>query len=65
MIQKIRTKQDLVKALNQSELKFLEEREIVSDQDIRALTDKIRTLIRNQKRIHVSIVERLPSKTTI
>jgi hypothetical protein len=64
MIQKIKTKQDLLKALNQSEFKFLEEREIVSDQDIRALTVKIKTLIRNQKRIHVSIVERVPSKTS-
>jgi hypothetical protein len=64
MMQKIRTKQDLAKALNQSDVKFLEEREIVSDQDIRALTDKIKTLIRNKKRIHISIVERVPSKTT-
>jgi hypothetical protein len=62
MVQKIKTKQDFVKALSQPDLKFLEEREIVSDQDIRALTDKIKTLIRNQKRIHVSIVERVPSK---
>jgi hypothetical protein len=61
---KLRTKQDFVKALNQPELKFLEEREIVSDQDIRALTDKIKTLIRNKKRIHISIVERVPSKTS-
>jgi hypothetical protein len=45
MIKKLKTKQDFVKALNQSEIKFLEEREIVSDQDIRALTDKIKTLI--------------------
>jgi hypothetical protein len=64
MIKKLKTKQDFVKALNQSEFKFLEEREIVSDQDIRALTDKIQTLIRSQKRIHVSIVERVPSKVT-
>ena len=65
MIQKIKTKRDFVKALNQSEFKFLEEREIVSDQDIRALTDKIKTLIRHQKRIHVTIVERVPSKTAL
>ena len=64
MIQKIKTKQDLVKALNQSEFRFLEERELVSDSDIRALTDKIKTLTRNQKRIHISIVERVPSKTS-
>jgi hypothetical protein len=64
MIKKLKTKQDFVKALNQSEFKFLEEREIVSDQDIRALIDKIQTLIRSQKRIHVSIVERVPSKVT-
>jgi hypothetical protein len=62
MMQKIRTKQDLAKALNQSDVKFLEEREIVSDQDIRALADKLRGHIRSQKRIHVSIVERIPSK---
>ena len=62
MMQKIRTKQDLAKALNQSDVKFLEEREIVSDQDIRALADKLRGHIRSQKRIHVSIVERVPSK---
>jgi hypothetical protein len=62
MIQKIKTKRDLVKALNQSDVKFLEEREIVSDQDIRALADKLRGHIRSQKRIHVSIVERVPSK---
>jgi hypothetical protein len=62
MMRKIRTKQDLAKALNQSDVKFLEEREIVSDQDIRALADKLRGHIRSQKRIHVSIVERVPSK---
>ena len=62
MMQKIRTKQDLAKALNQSDVKFLEEREIVSDQDIRALADKLRGHIRSQKRIHVSIGERVPSK---
>jgi hypothetical protein len=64
MIKKLKTKQDFVKALNQSEFKFLEEREIVSDQDIRALTDKIQTLIRSKKGIHVSIAERVPSKVT-
>ena len=29
------------------------------------IEDKIKTLIRNQKRIHVSIVERIPSKTAL
>jgi len=57
-----KTKQDLLRTLNKPEFTFVEEREIVSDSDIRALTDKIRALIRRQKRIHVSIVERDPSK---
>jgi hypothetical protein len=63
MIKKMKTKRDFLKALNQPEFRFLEERELVSDSDIRAFTDKIKTLIRNQKRIHVTIVERVPVKS--
>jgi hypothetical protein len=64
MVPKIRTKQELIKALNQPDFKFLEEREVVTDAEIRALTDRIKSILRNQKRIHVTIVERVPSKTT-
>lgn len=55
---KIRTKRELAQALNQSDVAFLEEREVVSDRDIRALAEQLRSLIRHQKRIHVSILER-------
>jgi len=61
---KPKTKQDLIRALNRSEFAFVEEREIVSDSDIRSLTDKIKSLLRSQRRIHVSIVERDPRKSS-
>jgi len=60
MALKVRSKQDLIKALGKREFIFIEESEVVSDADIRALSDKLRALIRSQKRIHVSLVERLP-----
>ena len=56
---KPRTKQDLLKILNQPQFKFIEERELVNDAEIRALVDKLKALLRSQKRIHVSIVERI------
>jgi hypothetical protein len=64
MIKKLKTKQDFVKALNQSEFKFLEVKRNSQRSGYPCLTDKIKTLICNQKRIHVTIVERVPSKTT-
>ena len=64
MITRIRSKQDIQKALSRSELRFLEEREIVGDSEIRALTDRLKSLLRSQKRIHVSVFERDPSKLT-
>ena len=53
-----RTKQDLIKVLGSREIHFIEELEIVSDSDIRALSERLKSLLRSQKRIHVSIVER-------
>lgn len=52
------TKQELSKALNQSDWKFLESREVVNAEDLRALTSYLGSLVRKGKKLSVAIIER-------
>jgi hypothetical protein len=58
MMPVIKTKQDLLKALAQKELSFLGEYEVVNDAGVKAATDKVKALLRNQKKLHIIILER-------
>jgi hypothetical protein len=54
----IKTKQDLVRALAFNELKFVAEYEVVNDADLKAATDKMKTLLRQRKKLHLIVIER-------
>jgi hypothetical protein len=54
----IKTKQDLVKALSVNELKFVGEYEVVNEAGLKVATDKAKALLRQQKKLHIVIVER-------
>jgi hypothetical protein len=58
MIAVIKTKQDLVRALAFNELKFVAEYEAVNDAGLKAAADKVKTLIRQRKKLHLIIIER-------
>jgi hypothetical protein len=58
MIAVIKTKQDLVRALAFNELKFVGEYEVVNDAGLKAATDKARSLLRQQKKLHIVLIER-------
>jgi hypothetical protein len=58
MILKTKTKQELVRALGQTEVTFLEEIEVVNDSGLKALTDKAKALLAKNKKIHAVLVER-------
>lgn len=58
MIAVIKTKQDLVKALAFSELKFVGEYEAVNDAGLKAATDKVKSLLRQNKKPHIILIER-------
>jgi hypothetical protein len=54
----IKTKQDLVRALAFRELKFVGEYEPVNEAGLKAATDKAKTLLRQQKKLHIILLER-------
>lgn len=58
MITAIKNKQDLVKALAFNELKFIGEYEAVNEAGLRAATDKVKTLLRQNKKMHIVLIER-------
>ncbi len=58
MITPIKTKQDLIRALGQRELSFLSEYEVVNDAGLKVATDKAKTLLRQNKKLHFVVLER-------
>jgi hypothetical protein len=58
MIAVIKTKQDLVKALAFNELKFIGEYEAVNDAGLKVATDKVKNLLRQNKKLHIILIER-------
>jgi hypothetical protein len=58
MITKIKNKQDLIRALGQNEITFIEEIEAVNDYGLRAATEKVKWLITKGKKVHVVLIER-------
>ena len=52
------TKQELSRALNQADWKFLESREVVNAADLRAVTLQLSLLIRRGKKLSLAIIER-------
>jgi len=58
MTNPIKTKQDLVRTLNSNELRYSAEMEVVNEADVRLLTDKAKSLLRQQKKLHVVLLER-------
>ena len=58
MIAVIKTKQDLVRALQFNELKFVGEYEAVNDAGLRTATEKVKNLLRQNKKLHIVLIER-------
>lgn len=58
MVTSIKTKQDLVKALSGRDVRFIAEIEVVNENGVKTMNDKMRTLIRQQKKMHVVLLER-------
>lgn len=58
MIVSIKSKQDLVRALSSNEIRFLSETEVVNENGMKALVEKAKSLLRQQKKLHIVIVER-------
>ncbi len=54
----IKTKQDLIRALSLKELQFAGEYEVVNDAGLKAITDKAKALLRQQKKLHIVLIER-------
>ncbi len=58
MIAAIKTKPDLIKALGSREVRFIAELEVVNENGVRSAADKARTLLRQNKKLHIVIIER-------
>lgn len=55
---RVKTKSDLVRALASSRVSFISEDEPETDADLRQISERVRTMIKSGKRIHVVLVER-------
>ena len=51
-------KNELIRALNQNSWKYIESAEVVNWTDLQKLRDRLNSLLRNGKKLSVSIVER-------
>ena len=58
MVVGIKNKQDLVKALQQGELRFAGEVEVVNDDGLKLSTEKLKSAIRQKRKLHVVLLER-------
>ena len=58
MMSTIKTKQDIAKALNDRDYQFASSIEVVNDADVRIATDKMKWLLRRNKKLHIVILER-------
>jgi hypothetical protein len=59
MIAIVRTKKDLVKALASNEIKFVGEYEAVNDAGLVPAVNKAKALLRQHKKLHIILVERM------
>jgi hypothetical protein len=58
IISSIKNKKDLVKFLSHRETTFVDEYEVVNDSGLKTATDRAKTLLRNQRKLHIVIIER-------
>jgi len=58
MISPIKTKQDLVTRLRENSVRFIGEFEVVNESGLKQVTDKIKMLLRQNKKLHVILLER-------
>ena len=58
MLVEITSNQDLVRALQKRELRFAGEVEVVNDDGLKLSTEKIKSAIRQKKKLHVVFLER-------
>jgi hypothetical protein len=58
VIAAIKTKQDLVKALNSQDVRLIADIEVVNDSGLKTIDDKVRSLLRQQKKLHIVLLER-------
>jgi hypothetical protein len=55
---KVESKQDLFRVLNQNKVIFSEGFEVVNEADFKSITDRARVLLRQNKKLHIVILER-------
>jgi hypothetical protein len=58
MLTPVKSKQSLIKALNQRELTVDGGFEVVNEANLRSMTGKVRNLLRRRKKLHIVILER-------
>jgi hypothetical protein len=58
MTPSIKTKQDLVRALNGRDVRLTAEIEVVNDNGVKTASEKMRAFLRQQKKLHVVLLER-------
>jgi hypothetical protein len=58
MIPELKTKHDLVRALNTNVVRLLSTIEVVNDSGLKAVTEKAKSLLRQQKKLHLIVLER-------
>jgi hypothetical protein len=58
VVPNIKTKQDLIKSLGQKGISFIAEIEVVNDADVRAVAEKMKGLLRQNKKLRVALIER-------
>ncbi len=58
MIGPIKTKQDLLRVLNSNALRYVADIEVVNEIGAKAVAEKAKALLRQQKKLHVILLER-------
>jgi hypothetical protein len=58
MLVPIKSKQDLIKAIGQSQITLVDNYEVVNEADLRMVTEKSKTLLRQQSKLHVVLLKR-------
>lgn len=55
---RVKSKSELVRALGSSSVEFLAESEPETEGDIRAVSDRVRAMMRSGKHVHIVLLER-------
>jgi hypothetical protein len=58
MLGPIRNKQDLVRVLGQNQVTFADEIELVNDTDLKRSYEKLKAILRQNKKAHLIILQR-------